>query len=626
MERPIGSAGPWSTPPAPSARRVIAGGIVAHNDERRIEGSIRSLLSQPLPDGTEWGRIWVVASGCTDRTVEIAHSLAESDPRLRVIVERERRGKAAALREVLRRAEGESLILLNSDAIAAPGAVRALLDTAAGKPRPFAVMGRPTVAASRSGGWEGSLRWMWDLHHELHLEMLADGRGAHLSDELLLVSLPAYPWIEEGIINDGSYCAVWLRGHDGSCWYAPEAHVAVDIPATPAEHLRQRRRIHVGNAQVAAQLGRSPTTLVRYFFEAPSRAVRSLRRTVASDHGVRHLARIALLELVAQMLALGDRALGRDHVLWQRIGPASRSLSAVGATESIAESVRRARVLGEIAREFGTYLTPDQLDELLPAPVPRDAKSREPWAAVARSPGGARIERGRRYLSTGRRIVAGPLHRLLGWVECVGVTGSTAYGEPEEGDDLDFFVVCRPGAVPAFLAATYLALRIERLRSEPEDAPTPCFNYVVDGDRAGRDLGDGRGLLFAREALMARMLVGDAFYRGLLAQAPALGREIPRLYATRTAGAEPVAPRGAPLGVRALSAVVFLPLAAYLQFAGIWRNARARRERREGDVFRTVTTPRRVVFQSRRFDALRARYEIDPSMSAAAPSRIPTAR
>ena len=605
---------------------MIAGGIVAHNDERRIERSIRSLLTQPLPPGTEWGRIWVVASGCTDRTVEIARSLAEADARLGVVVERERRGKAAALREVLRRAEGESLILLNSDAIAGPGAVRALLDTARGKSRPFAVMGRPTVASERSDSWEGSLRWMWNLHHELHLEMLADGRGAHLSDELLMVSLPAYPWIEEGIINDGSYCAVWLRGHGGGCWYAPLAHVAVDSPATPAEHLRQRRRIHVGNAQVAARLGRAPTTVVRYLLEAPRATLHSLRRTLGQEHGVRHLARIALLELISQVLALGDRLSGRDHVRWERIGPPAHATAAAPRRDPREESARRARVLQEIARDFGTRLLPEQLGELLPTPMSPGPPELLPVSRDPRDPSGARRDRGVRYMTTSRELIGGPLRRLQPWVECVGVTGSTAYGEPEAGDDLDFFVVCRPGAVPAFLAATYLALRIDRLREAHCDAPTPCFNYVVDARRAGRDLGEGRGLLFAREALMARMLVGEEYYRGLLASTPSLGQEIPRLYATRTGDAAPVASHPAAPGVRMLSALVFLPLAAYLQLVGLWRNARARREHRESDEFRTRTSPTRVVFQSRRFEVLRTRYELDPTTSAAAPSRIPTSR
>jgi len=200
-----------------------------------------------------------------------------------------------------------------------------------------------------------------------------------------------------------------------------------------------------------------------------------------------------------------------------------------------------------------------------------------------------------------------------------------------EGDDLDFFVVVRSGAVASFLFVTYASLRLERLRrGRPEDPPA-CFNYVVDERRASRDFAEGRGLLFAREALSAQMIFGDSFYRGLLAQSPSLRGELPRLYAARTKDPGDVAPRGAPVWVRLMSALLFVPLAGYLQMVGFHRNAVARKEHRSQDEFRTLATPDRVVFQSRRFEQLRALYEGQPPASPGAggsptPSRMTAAR
>jgi poly-beta-1,6-N-acetyl-D-glucosamine synthase len=641
-----------STGPSTGAR-VIAGGIVAHNDERRIERSIRSLLLQRLPDDTAWGKIWVVASGCTDRTVEIARSIADDDDRIAVLVERERRGKAAALGEVLRRAEGDSLILLNSDAIAAPGSVRALLAKAYDKPRPYAVMGRPRVpAAERSGGWVGSLGWMWELHHELHLEMLSDGAGGHLSDELLMVSLPAFPWIEDGIINDGSYCAVWLQSHRGGCWYAPDAAVAVDIPSSPRHHLTQRRRIHAGNAQVTARLGRAPTTVVRFLFEQPSRTLRSLRRALAADHGFQHLARMGALELAAHGLAAWDRLPPRrNHVLWERIEPARDGRTIPVATPepvrgSADEIERRLRTLYSVAGEFGGTLTPENLTCLLPDSAPETAEGLERYLrdhpgvggpnlispgteALPTSPASMEREaRGIRFHRFAEHLVRGPLAPLSSWVQCIGVTGSTAYGQPEAADDLDFFVVTRRGALTTFLAATYLRLQLEQLRSRSPADPPVCFNYVVDAERAAADLAAGRGLLFAREALTARMILGDDYYRGLLAGAPGLAAELPRLYALRTGTPGDPRPLPAPLAVRIASVLLFAPLAAYLQLAGLWRNARFRATPGGAGEFRTVTRPDRVLFQSRRFEELRARYEggAVPRTGRGGPSTLPTSR
>jgi Glycosyl transferase family 2 len=633
--------------------RRIAGGITAHNDERRIERSIRSLLEQELPSHTEWSRIWVVASGCTDATAEIASSIAADEPRVRLLVEPERRGKAAAIGQVLRRAEGESLVLLNSDAEAAPGSVHALLSKAEGKPRPFAVMARPTIPGTIQGHWTSTMRWMWGLHHELHLEMLSEGHGAHLSDELLLVSLPPFPWIRDGIINDGSYCAVWLQQHAGGCWYAPDAAVSIEVPSTPSDHLRQRRRIHVGNAQVTAHLGGRPTTVLRYLFQEPARTLRVVHRALSEPGGVRHFGKIAGWEVVSHALAAWDRLPPRrDHVLWSRIArPAGAETGPVPAPVGAGDEPeldRRVRVLLEVAREFRTGVPVRQLMELLPASPAGGSPDLERFlaehpalAAIARetaysptSPVRANPERAHRgdaYRRAAEALLEGPLAPLWSSIRCIGLTGSAAYGEPEAGDDLDFFVVTRRGEVPWFLAATYVAIRLHMLRFPDPTAPIPCFNYVIDDGRAPAELARGRGLLFAREALNARMLRGDEYYRGLLAQSPELARELPRLYGARTSQPGDTSSHPAPWPTRLLSALAYLPLAAFLQLIGLYRNAERRRSGRTSEVFRTLVVPDRVVFQSRRFEELRARYEGagGPGASTAGvtgPSRMTNAR
>jgi len=645
--------GPHGPTPGPRPR-FIAGGVVAHNDERRIERSIRSLLQQDLPRGTEWSRVWVVASGCTDRTVEIAQSFAEADPRVGLVVQPARRGKASAIGEVLRRAQGESLVLLNSDAAAAPGAVLALLDSAEGKSRPFAVMGRPTVPVPPNREWAGTMRWMWELHHELHLEILRDGRGAHLSDELLLVSLPAFPWIEDGIINDGSYCAAWLRAHSGESWYAPAAEVVVDVPANPRDHLRQRRRITVGNAQVASRLGIHPTTAFRYLLQEPRRTVSAFRRAFAHDGSLGHFGRIARWEVLAHLLALWDRFPPRkDYLLWPRVAahPPSTLENPVVAGDLNRDPSRavdrRIQLLLNVAREFETGLPIEELHRLLPEgteTAPELERILAERTDVSRVVAGTaypsapelsleqdRVRRGVQYRTAAENLVRGPLGWLLPLVRCLGITGSAAYGKPEEGDDLDFFVVTRSGAVPWFLVATFVSLRLWWMRRPAPAGPPPCFNYVVDDRRVPKEFDRGHGLLFAREALSAQMLHGDPYYRGLLVRSPWIGLEIPRVYAGRTQDAEDPAPDPAPLLARILSAALYLPLAAYLQLVGLRRNALLRRARQPEAQFRTLSAPDRIVYESRRFEQLRRRYEEPPSIvssspTVAAPSKIPTLR
>jgi poly-beta-1,6-N-acetyl-D-glucosamine synthase len=617
----------------------LAGGIVAHNDEARIESSIRSLLDQELPSGSRWSNIWVVASGCTDRTADVVRSIAARESLVCLVEQPERRGKAAAVQEVLRRARGDRLVLLNSDAVALPGAVRALSAVADRHPTPHAVMGRPVVPDELEGEWSEALRWMWHLHHELHLATLREGRGTHLSDELLLVSLPAVAGPPEGVINDGAYVAVWLAEHGGGCWYAPEAEVRIDVPRRAKDHLAQRRRIHVGDAQVGAMLGRRPASLLSYLLAEPQRAWAALGRANGRPNGIRHFLHIAAWELASHLLSVWDRIPPRrDHVRWERISTLAPKAQAFGtAGAATAElSDERVSALLRIAHQFETGIPLDRLTLLLPESAPADPGSLADWLrgrpAVGKVEEGRafhpasparidqeRVARGERCLAEGQALFRGPLAATRPWVRCLAITGSAAYGEPGPGDDLDLFVVTQTGAQWCFLAWTYLALRVQRWkdRSHAAGALPPCFNYVLDDVQAPIEFAQGRGLLFAREALSARVIAGEDYFRGLLGVAPWMGEELPRLYRSRAGPAGSTSGVRAPVGVRLASAMAFPLLATYLQLTTLYRSARERRRHGANGAFRAVTRWRRLAFESRRFDTLRVRYDLTVTAPAA---------
>src|SRR2546422_4255130 len=68
-------------------------GVLAFNEEETIEACLRAILADE--NGSPRVRsVVVVSSGSTDRTEEIVAQVARSDPRVRLLVERERSGKA----------------------------------------------------------------------------------------------------------------------------------------------------------------------------------------------------------------------------------------------------------------------------------------------------------------------------------------------------------------------------------------------------------------------------------------------------------------------------------------------------------------------------------------------------
>lgn len=636
-----------------AATQTLTGGIVAYNVEDHLERSVRSLLTQELPAGVRWDRIWVVASGCTDRTVEVARRLALDDERIRLLVEPERRGKSAAVHEILTRSLSNAVVLLNSDAAAQAGAVAALLQRAPPERRPYAVMARPVVPEGPDDGWRSTLRWMWDLHHEYHLELLRDGTGAHLCDELLLLGGPRLPPLPAGVINDGSYFATWLATHGGRCWYAPEARVEIEIPRRRREHLQQRRRIHVGNAQIAELLRAAPTTLPRFLCRHPRRALRSITRIIARDGGIQHFVRIATAELTSRAQAWWDRRPpARDYVRWAPVTRPTpvldRSEAGTGRTAMLPDPAdRRATLLLTVAERFGSGLPLEEFARLMPSSLGVDETTRwiseRPGLAViedghVRRPGAPpranadRRHRGALYRAEAVRVFSGPLAFARRWARCALVTGSTAYGEPEDGDDLDIFLVARRGTLWLLLLRAYLSLRLGA-RASGRPLTTICLNYVLEEREATREFGVPHGSLFAREALSALPIFGDEYYRALLGQSPWMENEFPRLYAERhSPTVAPPVPRVA-WPVRVLNLAAYPVLASYLQLVGLLRNRRARSAGTKGESFRTLTRPGRMMFASRRFEDLRRSYEsfdapvdrsggaVDPSVGPAAPWR-----
>lgn len=231
--------------------------------------------------------------------------------------------------------------------------------------------------------------------------------------------------------------------------------------------------------------------------------------------------------------------------------------------------------------------------------------------------------RGRQLLSIAQAWVPNGLRMSLPWTRCVGLTGSVAFGEPKEHDDLDFFVVTRRGAVWVFLALTYLSVRFRsrpRLQGEPLVA---CFNFVIDEISARAEFARPQGFQFAREALNMKMLAGESYYRELLRSAVWMATEVPQLYAEKFPSESEPSRGSTPILVRVVNVCIFPLLATYLQFVGLVRNARAHKRGSDKDSFQSRTTLRRLVFTSKKWERLGGYYR---NGTVGSPTREPPDR
>lgn len=300
---------------APFPHVILEAGVVGYDDGQRMEDAIDSLLLQELPEGAMLRRLWCVAGG--DATVEAARRAARRDARVVVIEERIRRGKSAALAEVRRRAEGDLLVLLNGDARARPGALRAMLEMARSAEAPFGIMARPVLDGDVAGPMGGPLTALWQLHHELHAELARRGDLDHLSDELLLVPTRAVPPFAEGIVNDGAFAAEWILAQGGRLLYAEGATVELAPPRGLAEHVGQRRRIRRGHRELGAR-----PTWSAFALRDPKGAVTMLAGLLRARRGALDVSVLVVAEGMALVLGGWDRIRRTDYAVWPRAPPA----------------------------------------------------------------------------------------------------------------------------------------------------------------------------------------------------------------------------------------------------------------------------------------------------------------
>jgi len=277
---------------------------MAYNEEANIGRMLESVLSQRLRQ-VEIAEIIVVASGCTDRTEEIVRVFAETEPRIRLLTQPQRRGKSTAVNLLLRETAQEIIVLASADTIPAPNAIENLVapfsDSQVGM-----VGGRPipTNDAHTFMGYAAHL--LWSLHHQISLRR--PKMGEMIAFRNFFRQIPCDSAVDEASVEP------LIRGQGLQLRYVPDAVVYNRGPETVQDFLRQRRRIYAGHVYVRDMLGYRVSTM---------KGIRILWLLLTCP-GVKRDWRYFLwgpatiaLEVVARFLGLMDyRVWKQRHVIW----------------------------------------------------------------------------------------------------------------------------------------------------------------------------------------------------------------------------------------------------------------------------------------------------------------------
>jgi len=153
----------------------ISVGIPCYNEAANISKLLDRLLLFETP-GYELEEVMVIASGCTDDTPGIVRSRIKKDPRIRLLVQDKREGKASAVNLFISRSSSSLLVLLSGDILPGSGALEVLIK-AFDEPG-IGVAAGQIVPLNDPGNFIGYyVGLFWRLHHRLALNSFKAGEA-----------------------------------------------------------------------------------------------------------------------------------------------------------------------------------------------------------------------------------------------------------------------------------------------------------------------------------------------------------------------------------------------------------------------------------------------------------------
>lgn len=224
---------------------------MAYNEEQNIAHLISAIQNQKFA-AAQIKEITVVASGCTDDTKKIVAQLAESDKRIRLLIEKERKGKASAINLWLKTATSKILVMVSADTIPEIDALEKLvLPLKNNKVGMTGARPIPTDDPKKLLGFAAHL--VWKLHHEIALQN--PKMGEMVAFRSIVREIPIDSAVDEADIE------AQIKKQGCKVVYVPEAVVYNKGPGNISDLLCRRRRIHAGHLALKSRKKYSVSTM-----------------------------------------------------------------------------------------------------------------------------------------------------------------------------------------------------------------------------------------------------------------------------------------------------------------------------------------------------------------------------
>lgn len=277
-------------------------GITAHNEEANITQIIEAVISQRLHQ-VEISEIIIVASGCTDRTVDIIRAYMALEPRVKLFIQEKREGKTSAINVFLKHARESICVLESGDTVphedAVENMVRMFRDPAVGMTGAHKV---PVNTPEHIIGLLTHLRLK--MEHQLCLEIPRLGE--------LIAFRKVFDQIPPDVAMDEAFVEALVIRNGLQVRYAPDAVVFNMGPETFGDFVKQRRRNHAGHLHLRAKYGYEVSSM------GANRLLKlALEEVWGAVQLVWMLGVLAFIEGYSRLLGWWDYKIHkRTHVVW----------------------------------------------------------------------------------------------------------------------------------------------------------------------------------------------------------------------------------------------------------------------------------------------------------------------
>ncbi len=288
-------------------------GVMAYNEEANIAAALESILDQQLTQG-RIAELLVVASGCEDRTCAIVADIGRRDPRVRLIEQEDREGKASAINLFIGAARSALLVMVSADVLVKEGSLEALLRNFA-DPEVGMVGGHPTPVNGETTFLGHAVHLQWRLHDRIARK--APKLGEIVAFRNVVPEIPLDTAVDElsiqALVTQLGYRVV----------YEPEAIVYNRGPTTVEDFMRQRRRIYAGHLRIREQQRYDASTMSAW------RVARALwgSGSFTTPRVMLWTAGTVGLEATARALGHYDVARHRSAYVWEMCDTTKRQIA-----------------------------------------------------------------------------------------------------------------------------------------------------------------------------------------------------------------------------------------------------------------------------------------------------------